>query len=88
MTSKPCSLVQRFSHLVPKFQRILESVSLTRKNETGYGWSSVMEPDSDTNTHRKARGMNICLEKAAALGPFDREGGKDKEAVKGTEMLL
>lgn len=31
MTSKPRSLVQNFSHLVPKFHRILESVSLVRK---------------------------------------------------------
>ena len=31
MTSKPQSLVQSFSHLVPKFHRILESVSLVRK---------------------------------------------------------
>lgn len=31
MTSKPQSLVQSFSHSVPKFHRILESVSLVRK---------------------------------------------------------
>ena len=47
-----------------------------------------MEPDSDTNNHQKARGMNIQPEKGVALGPCVREGGNDREAGKAIEMLL
>lgn len=60
MTSKPQSLVQSFSHLVPKLHRILESVSLVRKRwdrmwlELYHGaWFWYQQaPESQRDEHR------------------------------------